>query len=224
MSSWKRWARRAVVVVAWGGLVVAWFGYQRHLGKGPSGTAQQLIESSRGNWWAVVAFIGVSVLRPLVLFPASIVTVAAGILFGPVGGVAAAMVGANLSALTGFFIGSRLSSPKRLANVAQFERWTERLRTNGFEAVLLMRLLFVPYDLVNYGCGWLRVRLRSFLAATVIGSLPGTVAFVLAGVSVGSLDNGIGGLNRSTLAISVGLIVLSVAVSRLLRRHGATPD
>lgn len=70
--------------------------------------------------------------------------------------------------------------------------------------MLLTRLLFLPYDLVNYGCGLLHVRRTPFITATAIGTLPGTVAFVLVG---------------SPVTISVVLIVLSLVTSRLVKRQ-----
>ena len=85
--------------------------------------------------------------------------------------------------------------------------------------MLLTRLLFVPYDLVNYGCGLLHVRRTPFIAATAIGTLPGTVAFVLVGASVTSLDDGLDDVDGRTLTISVILVVFSLLFSRLVSRR-----
>jgi uncharacterized membrane protein YdjX (TVP38/TMEM64 family) len=216
----RRWGRLSIAVIAWAALVAGWFAVQRRSGLGSIDTAQRLIDAARGNWWAVVAYLGVSLVRPLVLFPATVVTVAAGLLFGPVAGVAVAVVAANASALVGYSIGRRLSRPTDSAQVtSRLGEWASRIRANGFEAVLLTRLIFLPYDLVNYGSGLLRVRPASFLAATAIGSLPGTVAFVLVGASITRLDDGFGGVDPVTLAASVLLIVASIAVSRVVKRR-----
>ncbi len=82
-----------------------------------------------------------------------------------------------------------------------------------------MRLLFLPYDLVHYLAGFLRVRPVAFLAATALGSLPGTVAFVLLGTSLSRLDRGMGAIDRRVLGLSVGLMALSALGARLLRRR-----
>jgi len=112
------------------------------------------------------------------------VTLAAGILFGPFVGVGVAAVAANASAMSGYSIGRNLRRPgDESAVTSQLGTWPSRLRANSFEAVLLPRLLFLPYDLVNYGCGLLHVRRAPFITATAIGTLPGTVAFVLVGSS-----------------------------------------
>ena len=87
-----------------------------------------------------------------------------------------------------------------------------------------MRLVYLPYDLVNYVAGFLRVRYRPFILATILGSLPGTVTFVLAGASLdiddifaGQVD--VSTVNPLTLALSVALFASGLVVARLLRRR-----
>jgi len=65
----------------------------------------------------------------------------------------------------------------------------------------------------------LHVRRTPFITATAIGTLPGTVAFVLVGSSVTRLDDGLDGVDGRTLTISVVLIVLSVVTSRRVKRR-----
>ena len=217
----RRPARRlAIVVVAWVVVLVLWFVYQHRSGFGPAGATQRLVEAARGSWWAIAAFVLVSIVRPLVLFPATLVTAAAGMLFGPVVGILIAVAAANASALVGYSIG-RFMRPAGDGERTDthLASWTSRLRRNSFEAVLLMRLLFLPYDLVNYGCGLLKVGRRAFLTATAIGSLPGTVAFTLLGASLTRIDHGIHGVDRRTLVASAGLIAGSLLISRLVRRR-----
>lgn len=216
----RRW-KPAVAVFAWVVLLAAWFVYQSSGGHGPVDTAQRLVDLARGSWWAVLAYVAVAVVRPLVFFPATLVTVAAGILFGPVAGIAVAVIAANVSALVGYSIGRRLRSERPSSKAGTLGRWNARLHSNTFEAVLITRLLFLPYDAVNYGCGVARVRRAPFLAATAIGTLPGTVAFVLVGASISHLDAGLGGVDQSTLAASAVVIILSIIASRVVRVRNA---
>ena len=89
--------------------------------------------------------------------------------------------------------------------------------------VLVMRLIYLPYDLVNYLAGFLRVPYRPFILASIFGSLPGTLTFVLAGASL-DIDDifagnfSIAAINPWTLVLSLVLFVGGLAVSRLLRR------
>lgn len=218
---------RLVVAAGWITVVVAWVLHLRASDQGPTESLQGAVDALDGMWWAAPAFVAVYAVRPLVLLPASLLTIAAGVLFGPVGGVAVAVVGANLSALVAFLVG-RTFSPERLAAVGDgtegfLARWSERLRRRGFATVIVLRLAFVPYDLVNYASGFLRIGVVPFLVATAIGSLPGTVAFVLAGASLDRLDAGVDGLDGRVLAASVALTAVSLVGARVLQRREARP-
>jgi uncharacterized membrane protein YdjX (TVP38/TMEM64 family) len=217
------WRWRGVALVGlWVLVVGSWIAGRRGSGAAFDESAQRLVDVARGSWWAVPAYLGLSVVRPLVLFPAVILTVVAGLLFGPLVGVVVAVVGSNASALLVHTIGGRAAPRDTLASddVASTARsWAVRLRANAFESVLVMRLLFLPYDAVNLVCGVLRVPRRPFIAATAIGSVPGTVAFVLIGASIDRVDEGIDGLRPEAIVASVVLIVASIGVSRVLRRR-----
>jgi uncharacterized membrane protein YdjX (TVP38/TMEM64 family) len=84
-----------------------------------------------------------------------------------------------------------------------------------------MRLLLLPYDLVNYLSGFLRIDWKAFLLATAIGSFPATISLVLIGVA-GDLDDLVAGkfsLNPWALAGSVAMVGVSLLISRYLRRR-----
>jgi uncharacterized membrane protein YdjX (TVP38/TMEM64 family) len=100
-------------------------------------------------------------------------------------------------------------------------RWGSRLRAQEFETVLLLRLLGIPFDAVNVGCGILHINPKRFLLATIIGSLPATVAFVLLGASLDRVDKGFSGIDRGTLVLSVALIAGSIGVSQIVKRRSA---
>ena len=76
---------------------------------------------------------------------------------------------------------------------------------------------------MNYLAGFLRIRWIPFIAATALGALPGTLAFTLFGASIERFDGGIPALNPWVLAASVALFLASLALSRLLKRRGASP-
>jgi uncharacterized membrane protein YdjX (TVP38/TMEM64 family) len=85
-----------------------------------------------------------------------------------------------------------------------------------------MRLLFLPYDLVNYAAGFLKIRWQPFILATAVGSIPGTVSIALLGGSFGTLDELVAGdvqVNPITLVASVVLILVSIGLSRFIKRR-----
>jgi uncharacterized membrane protein YdjX (TVP38/TMEM64 family) len=212
--------RIAIVSLTWSVVAGAWFWYRWASGLGTTDAAQQLVDRTSGAWWAVAAFLLVSILRPFVLFPATLLTMAAGLLFGPVAGVVVAAAGANASAMVGHTVGSAFTAD--VERDGRLAGWRSALRSNSFESILLMRLVFLPYDLVNYAAGYLGVARVPFLAATAIGSLPGTVSFVLLGASLSNLADGTAGIEMRTLVASIVLIVASIVVARLLRRRTGT--
>lgn len=97
------------------------------------------------------------------------------------------------------------------------------MRRNAFSTVLIMRLIYLPYDLVNYLSGFLRVPYRPYILASILGSLPGTLTFVLAGASL-NIDDifagnfSISAINPWTLVASGVLFIGGLVISRLLRR------
>ena len=171
--------KRALIVALWISAAVGWVLYQRSTGLGTIGTLEAFIEAIRGEWWAFGLFILIYALRPVVLFPASLFTIAGGLLFGPIVGVAASVIGANASAMVAYFIarafGFEFDDDDE--HVGIMKKWAGRMRRNSFESVLLMRLAFLPYDGVNYAAGFLKIKPVAFILATAIGSFPGTVSF-----------------------------------------------
>jgi uncharacterized membrane protein YdjX (TVP38/TMEM64 family) len=213
------------VLALWVLVLAVWTWRLWSTGTTPTESLQAMIDVSGGAWWAIPVFITVYAVRPLVLFPASVLTVAAGIMFGPVVGVGVATVGSNLSALVAFQV-AKTFTPATVAatgvgTAGLLSRWAKRLRERSFATVMVMRLAFLPYDLVNFAAGFLRINLGAFLAATALGSLPGTVSFVLAGASVERLDAGVAGFDPRVFLFSVALFAVSIVVAKALQRREA---
>ena len=224
------WIQRGLVLALWLTIFLFWRGYQNSNDLSTTEAGQRFIDAIDAAWWGVFAYIGVYLVRPLVLFPASVLTVMGGVLFGPWLGVVVVVIAANMSAMVAFGVGRLLGTvpdadAADAADVAGDEnlsfvaRWSERLREHSFETVFIMRLLFLPYDLVNYVCGALRIRWTSFLLATALGSLPGTISFVLLGASLERVDQGLDGINPLAIVASVAIFVVSIVISRLLRKR-----
>lgn len=223
------WIQRGLVAAVWVTAIVAWQLYRSSNDVSTTQAAQAFIDAVGAVWWGVFAYVAVYLARPIVLFPASILTIVGGILFGPVLGVGVVVVAANASAMIAYGVGRLLNRPPGTADPADPDghtsvarRWSDRMRANSFETVLIMRLLFLPYDLVNYLSGVLRLRWSAFLLATALGSLPGTVSFVLLGASLDRVDEGLDGIDPATLVASLFVFAVSLLVARLVRRREAT--
>lgn len=100
------------------------------------------------------------------------------------------------------------------------EHYADRMRANGFEAVLMTRFFFLPFDLVNYLAGFLRIGWKPFTLASMLGSLPGTVSFVLLGSSIGmNFAEGTPKLDARMLVASVLILAVSLSLSQYLKRR-----
>jgi uncharacterized membrane protein YdjX (TVP38/TMEM64 family) len=159
--------------------------------------------------WFPLAFLGAHVVVTVLPFPRTAFTLAAGLLFGPALGITIAVTASTLSALTALLlvraVGWRLDAVLHHPGV---EALDVRLRSRGWPAVLSMRLIpAVPFSVLNYAAGASAVRVVPYLAATMVGLLPGTSAVVILGdaltgrvspllilVSVCTATLGIGGL------------------------------
>ena len=221
--SWfQKYGQKLFAAAFWLLLIGLYVGYTVRNDLSPLGTLRQLLDFLSGSAYGPLLFILLYTLRPLVFFSALVLTVGAGFLYGPVLGILYTVVGANLGASLAYLIGGffgRGVLPSG-APEGRLGRYADRLRDNAFETVLTMRFIFLPYDLVNYLAGFLRVRYAPFILATILGSLPGTVAFVLFGASTdGDFSGGLPSVDARVLVASAAIFVASLGVSRLLKRR-----
>lgn len=216
----RKFAGALVWVLAIGGYI--WFARSRDLG--PVEAAEELRQILAGNWWGPVVFIVFYAVRPLVLFPASILTVLGGLAFGPFWGVLWTVVAANLSTAVTYSVGRFFGSEALVDRVrGLLGRFLDRAVDHPFETTLVMRLLYLPFDMVGYVAGFFRLRFIPFALGSALGTLPGTIAFVGFGASVDSLDEGLPSFDPRILVASLVLAVGGSVVSKRLRaRHEST--
>lgn len=183
---------------------------------------QQLMAVVTSSPAAPLIYIALFAIRPLMLMPATVLALAGGFVFGPVWGALYTVLAVNGSATVAYLVGFLFGRGALLSGVGnQFvKRHAERLRANSFEAILVSRLIFVPYDLISYLSGLLHIRWGAFALATALGSLPGTLSVVLFGASVGQIEGGAPALNGWVLVASLAMWVVSLGLPRLMRRAG----
>lgn len=135
---------------------------------------------------AVPAYALAYFLGSPIPFLAPVLAAAGGLLFGPITGTALAVLISSATSLLPFFIARRLGRAWVEARLrgTRLNSWLERANRNSFTFVLLLRLVPVmPWELQNYVAGVSEVRLPTYLAATVLGSAPLSVALVLLGAA-----------------------------------------
>ncbi|MEM8902728.1 MAG: TVP38/TMEM64 family protein [Actinomycetota bacterium] len=136
--------------------------------------------------WAPILFVVLYALLTVALAPGSIGSAAAGLIFGGVAGTLLTIVGATIGATASFVLGRALG---RDTVVSLFGTGLDRLdRFVGdrpFRSVVAIRLLPVlPFGLVNYGASFTNLPLRSYVAGTTVGIVPGSALYVALGASL----------------------------------------
>ncbi len=155
--------------------------------------------------------------------PRTAFTLAAGLMFGPVWGLALAVGASMVSALLGFAIARRLGG-RAIARLGphRVRALEERLCERELLTVTSSRLVGIPFAPLNYTLGVTSVGWRAYLVGTVVGLIPGTAAVVLLGDAV---TGGTSPAMLAMLAVSGTLGAAGILVSiRGRRRDRGTPD
>lgn len=134
--------------------------------------------------WGPIAYIIFYLLRPLILFPAAILSASAGVIWG-VKGFIYLQIAANISAVGEFLIARYFArgTVERLLK-GKMGNISKAIEKRGFITVLLIRLIpNLAWDIQNLGLGLTKVKFRDYFWATFIGIMPGSFALVYFGSS-----------------------------------------
>jgi uncharacterized membrane protein YdjX (TVP38/TMEM64 family) len=129
---------------------------------------------------APLIYLIAHVVASLVFVPRTFLAVAAGLLFGTLGGFIWATIGSTLGAVAGFglarYVNSGLIEPESMPRLGPL---LVKAETGGWRAVAALRLIpVIPQPVTNYGLGLTRLSLWSYTLGTLIGSVPMTIAYV----------------------------------------------
>jgi uncharacterized membrane protein YdjX (TVP38/TMEM64 family) len=144
--------------------------------------------------WGVAVAILLMVLHSFVPFPAELVAMANGMLFGLVFGTLITWTGAMLGAYLAFGLARGLGRPFVHAMVgerqrAAIDRWAER---QGAGILLFSRLVpVISFNLVNYAAGLTAISWWTFTWTTGLGILPLTCLMVVVGDRLWSGEGGL---------------------------------
>ncbi|HEX2016292.1 MAG TPA: VTT domain-containing protein [Solirubrobacteraceae bacterium] len=161
-----------------------------------------------------LAFVAVSAVLTVGLFPGPLLAGASGALFGTALGTAVSIVSATLGALAAFTVARVVAGDAIPAlGGARLRAASEWVGRRGFVSVLYARITpGVPYTLVNYAAGLSPVGVGAFVSATALGVAPRAFAYTALGGSLRHLD-----APEAIIAVSV-LVVMAVAGAALAWR------
>ena len=133
--------------------------------------------------WAPVLFIGLYIIATVAALPGSVLTIAAGALFGSVVGVITVIIGATIGASLSFLIARYVAKDaisKLLEKNEKFQKLNKMTEKNGDIIVAITRLVPIfPFNLLNYGFGLTSVPFWTYVIWSAICMLPGTILFVV---------------------------------------------
>src|SRR5262245_33099480 len=223
------------------GLIVGYaMGWQRYLTLGYLGMSQDVltgfVDAHPVN--SMAGFVVAYAVAVALSFPAaSVLTIFGGFLFGWALGALLSVIGAT-SGATALFLAARTAFGdrlrKRLGGLT--ERFAKGFEEDAFAFLLVLRLApFIPFFLVNIAPAFFNVRLRTFVAATAIGIVPGGFAYAWLGQGVGSVLDAAQAAGRNATATdlvtpeitfafaALALVALVAAVlrKRWKHKHGA---
>lgn len=198
------------------------------LGAGGAIAAAAAVEPAREELtemvWALgpaapAGFVGLYAGLTLLLVPGALLTLAAGVLFGPAWGAVLAFAGGVLGSSTAFLVGRALGreAVERLTGerLRRVDRW---LADHGVLTLALVRIVpGVPYSLLNYAAGLTGIPGRQYVKGSLLGLVPGAVAYAALG---GTLHDPLSREFLGALAL-IGAVLLAgtVAERRVIRRR-----
>lgn len=181
------------------------------------------IQAHKETAWTV--FIAAYVVATVLMVPGTILTVAAGFVFGVVAGTVLVSISSITGATAAFVVGRWLGRDwvrRKVGSDARLAAVDRAAEDRGFIIVMLLRLSPIfPFNALNYFLSLTGVELRHYFFASWIGMLPGTILYVYIGsvaqdlASLMAGDYEAGGAGR---ALFIGGLLATAAVTVLVAR------
>jgi len=187
---WLRWLPLAVIAALFVALIGSGALKRLSLHSLAEHRAALLHFVAQNPFESLAAYVGVYVLVIVACAPGlSVISLTGGFLFGPLVGGLAALTALNIGAAV-VFLACRTAfgdwaAHRAGATMARIEAGFSR---DAFSYLLALRLMPVaPFFIVNIAAGLARVRLPTFLLATLIGSAPSAFIFASLGAGLGRI-------------------------------------
>lgn len=189
-AGWRRWLPLIVIIALM--VFVFAMGWHKYLSFKTIGLNYEVLQGFIADNLAVALLLYAALYIAVVALSLPgglIMTLSGGLLFGWQLGAPVAIVAATIGATIIFLI-AKSSFGETLA--AKAGPWIGKLRA-GFQENALSYLLFLrlvpafPFVVVNLAPALLGVPLRTYVFGTLLGIIPGTTAYAMAGAGLGSI-------------------------------------
>lgn len=119
-------------------------------------------------------------LKPVVIFfPAALLTILAGNIYGPLKGFTITILGLFLSGSLAFYISKNLGQAfvSKITR-GEFMKLDKNIKEHGLKIIFMMRISTVfPYDALSYAAGLTNINYKDFILGSLLGTCPEMLAY-----------------------------------------------
>jgi uncharacterized membrane protein YdjX (TVP38/TMEM64 family)/Fe-S oxidoreductase len=173
---------------------------------------------------APIIYMLIYTIAPALFLPGLPITIAGGILFGPVWGVIYTITSATAGACVAFLI-SRYIARGWIEGKLKSPRWRqldEGVERHGWKIVAFTRLIpLFPFNLLNYAFGLTKIKFLHYALATFVFMLPACIAFI---IFSSSLLDVIRGKISPAFIVGLGLIIVVSLIPVFYRSYKTRKD
>ena len=174
-----------------------------------------------------LVFLVIYIIAVITALPGSVISIAAGALFGSILGVILVSIGATVGASLAFLISryfARESVVNWLGKSEKFQRLDRMTEKYGAQTVALVRLLPIfPFNLSNYGLGLTRVSFWTYVFWSWLCMLPGTILYVV-GADAVTKALAQGNVPWLLVVAFLAALLFLIIIVRLARRRLSTVE
>jgi len=177
--------------------------------------------------WGYLIFILVFIAACVFMLPGSMLTIVAGMAFGPITGGIVSLLGATLGATAAFLVSkyvARSMIEDKIGKNEMFKKIDDGVEKNGTSFLILTRLVPVfPFSFQNYAYGLTKIKIGTYFIVSLICMAPG--AFIYAYMAGEIVTNGfsVGLLVKFALA-GVILFGISLIPKYIAKKKGINMD
>jgi uncharacterized membrane protein YdjX (TVP38/TMEM64 family) len=174
-----------------------------------------LVDSS--GMYGPLIFVVIYIVGLLMFVPASLFTIAGGLLFGALWGTFYVVFAATIAAGIGFLIARKFSHKFDFARSNYFTKklvlkCEGQCEEKGLQTFIILRLLFVPYMALSFAAGIVRTaKFNDFLLATFLTNIVGSFSFAYFGSQLNA--------GWRALIVPAILIALTLFIPKIVKRY-----
>ncbi len=173
--------------------------------------------------WAPIIYIVLYTVATVLVLPSTALNLTSGAIFGPWLGTLWTSIAAVIAAVVAFAFTRTVGREMVAQKLAgRWQAMDAEMHQGGLFYMFALRLLpIIPYGLVNFAAGLTSIRFQDYLLATILGTIPGVLPFVMLGsFGLRAMRTG----DVLPLFLALGLTGLLVGGATWYRRRRQSPQ